>query len=157
MEARQLPWPSANLKSEPMLIGLWHSWLDMKKYDLQWHKDDLSDEMRELQSETEFVARWSEYSDIAYTYTRASWSGHKLDRPISLWHFVFGLVYMFPKYTLRWLFFRWAGRKLGVEIREVRNPRKQNKLATVAERYTVDPEKFVEVCQNQLRYWPLLK
>lgn len=129
----------------------------MKKESLEWHKNDISDELKELREESGILSRWSEYSDVAYTYTRARWTGYKIVRPISFAHFVIGLIYMFPKYTLRWLFFRRAGKKLGVKIHEVRNPKKTQKLEDMAIRYGVDSREFTQVCNQQLKYWPLLK
>jgi len=140
-----------------MIIHLWHSMLDMKKYDLAWHKNDIADELKELKEGTNWLNRWSEYSDIAYTYTRAKWTGYKLKRPISVFHFTIGLIYMFPKYTLRWLFFKRAGKKFNRVIHEVRNPKKIKKLTIIAKRNGINSEQFVELCQKQLRYWPLLK
>lgn len=131
--------------------------LNMKKYDLAWHKNDIEDELNELKNETNWINRWSEYSDVVYTYTRGRWTGFRLERPISLPLFSLGLIYMFPKYTLRWLFFRYAGKKFGKIIHEVRNPKKIEKLHIIAGRSNIDPVLFSTQCQKQLRYWPLLK
>jgi hypothetical protein len=84
------------------LLNKWHSKLDMPKYDLEWHKLDLEDEYREYKEATGLINLWSELSDVAYTYTRAIWSGHTdvifpFARP---WLYV-GVLYMIPKYTLR--------------------------------------------------------
>ncbi len=140
-----------------MLINLWHTALDMKKYDLAWHENDIQDELAELSEERGLINRWSEYSDVAYTYTRANWSGFKLELPITRPMFIVALVYMFPKYTLRWWFFKRAGKKFGKTIHEVRNPKKIAKLHIIAERNNIEPKKFEQVCTRQLRYWPLLK
>lgn len=129
----------------------------MHKHDLAWHKNDIEDELKELSQESNWLKRWSEYSDVVYTYTRADWTGFKLKRPLSFLYFSLGLTYMFPKYTLRWLFFRHAGKKFGKSIHEVRNPKKLKKLHLIAERNKIDPELFVAQCKKQLRYWPLLK
>lgn len=131
--------------------------LNMKKYDLAWHKADIADELNELEEETSWIKRWSEYSDIAYTYTRARWTGYHLKRPVSIFYFIVGLIYMFPKYTSRWLFFRRVGKKFGKVIHEVRNPNKTEKLHIIAHRAGINPELFTTQCKKQLRYWPLLK
>ncbi len=134
--------------------------LGMQKHDLEWHKKDMADEIQEYEEANGFVARWSELSDIVYTYTRGKWSGHnELIFPLSKRHFLFGSLYMFPKYTLRWSFFVTAGKSAGAEktIREVRNPSKIFKLDDVAERYGVNRDDFREVCRKLLRFWPLLK
>ena len=140
-----------------MIINYWHTMLDMKKYDLEWHRNDIQDELKELEAETNLINRWSEYSDVAYTFTRAEWAGFKLDLPISRLHLTVGLIYMIPKYTLRWWFFKRAGKQFDITIHEVRNPRKIAKLHIIAERYNIEPKKFEQVCAHQLRYWPLLK
>lgn len=130
----------------------------MSKFDKAWHEEDLADEIAELNEETSILKRWSELSDVVYTCTRGKWSGHDLKFPFSIWEFYFGLMYMFPKYSGRSLFYRRAGKKLGasVEIREVRNPKKISKLYHIAEKYRLDKSEFQAVCEAQLRYWLLL-
>jgi len=50
-----------------------------------------------------------------------------------------GLMYMFPKYTLRYFFWRAVGRGCGgVAICEVRNPNKAHKRAAIARQYGVE-------------------
>jgi hypothetical protein len=118
----------------------------------------LADEIAELDEESSFLKRWSELSDVAYTCTRGKWSGHELKFPYGNWKFYFSLAYMFPKYSGRSLFYRRAGKKLGatIEIREVRNPKRTDKLHTIAEKYGLDKTKFQSVCETQLRRWLLL-
>lgn len=130
----------------------------MPKNDKVWHEQDLADEVAELNEETQFFKRWSELSDVVYTCTRGKWSGHNIPFPYDLGKFYFGLIYMFPKYSGRSLFYRRAGKKLGasVEIREVRNPKKISKLHHIAEKYGLDKSEFQAVCEAQLRYWLLL-
>lgn len=140
------------------MIRLWHTMLDMKKYDRAWHEQDIADELSEYHEETRFLKKWSELSDVSYTYSRAKWSGHTLEFPFSKWHLVAGVMYMIPKYTGRWLFFKKAGKRAGSKepIREVRNPRKVHKLHTIAKRYDIDTEAFQEICEQQLKRWILL-
>jgi hypothetical protein len=86
-------------------------------------------------------------SDVAYTYTRAKWSGHKtIPFPLASIKLYVGIVYMIPKYTLRWKFFRNLGHHFdkNLNISEVRNPKKIEKLKTIAEKYHLDPEKFTQ-------------
>lgn len=134
----------------------WHKWLDMAKYDKAWHVQDLKEEYQEYKEAKGWRERWSELSDLVYCCGRARSRGYKIDFPLSRWKFFLGCLYMYPKYTSRFLFFRTAGRKLGAEIHEVRNPRKTHKLKDIAERYEVDPDNFVKICEDQLRFWPLL-
>lgn len=140
------------------MITKWHSLLKMTKYDKKWHKQDLSDELEEYYAETHPVKKWSELSDVVYTCTRGRWSGHDIPFPFSRWQFVLGSVYMIPKYSGRWLFFKSAGKKAGAKmtVREVRNPKKTYKLHIIAERYDIDPIKFQKTCEKQLRRWILL-
>ncbi|MCC7357619.1 hypothetical protein IT408_03905 [Candidatus Uhrbacteria bacterium] len=132
----------------------------MPKKSEAWHREDIAAEWKELQEARGFISRWSEYSDVAYTYTRALWSGHaSIQNPLGFWMCYWGLLYMFPKYTLRWLFYRRVGKKLNarVSLTEVRNPHKTEKLYHIAEKYGLDAAKFEVICREQLRYWPLLK
>lgn len=140
------------------MIYRWHTLLGMPKHDKEWHEQDLADELGEYKEETNLIMKWSELSDVVYTCTRGKWSGHDIVFPFSRWQFILGTVYMFPKYTGRWLFFRTAGKKVDdtKTIREVRNPRKTHKLHTIAEKYGIDPILFQEICEKQLHYWLLL-
>lgn len=141
-----------------MTIMPWHDALDMVKFDAEWHRQDMADEFLELQEAEGLIATWSELSDVAYTYGRSKWTGHDTALPISKPKYYIGLIYMYPKYTLRYAFFRSAGKKAGAttKLREVRNPRKTHKLHTIAERYNIDKDEFQKICESQLRYWPLL-
>jgi len=140
------------------MIDLWHSLLNMVKFDEAWYRQDLTDELAEYHEEKNLLRKWSELSDVVYTCTRSNWSGHRLDFPFDRLSFLIGSIYMIPKYTGRWLFFRRAGKKSGAKkpIHEVRNPRKVHKLHTIAERYDLDKNEFQRICEKQLRYWPLL-
>lgn len=130
----------------------------MVRYDHAWHKQDLSDELAEYHEETKLLMKWSELSDVVYTCSRGKWSGYDMDFPLKKWQYPVGVIYMIPKYTLRYWFFRQAGKKAGTQeiIREVRNPKKTHKLHIIAERNNVDAKKFQMICERQLRYWPLL-
>jgi hypothetical protein len=141
-------------------IYLWHDMLNMPKYDEAWHRQDMADEIAEYWEAKGFIDVWSELSDVAYTYTRAKWSGHgSITFPFSNTRYFAGLLYMFPKYTLRFWFFRKLGKKLDkdLKISEVRNPKKVSKLAVIAEKYNLDPEPFTSEAKKMLRYWVLFK
>lgn len=142
------------------IINKWHSYLDMPKYDLAWHERDINDELSELNEASGFVDVWSELSDIAYTYTRANWAGHKdIKLPISKANFYFGLLYMFPKYTLRWKFYVALGKKMdkNLKLREVRNPKKIEKLKRIAEKYNLDEKKLTSEAMYLMSRWFFLK
>ncbi len=140
------------------MIHRWHSLLGMQKYDKTWHEQDLADELAEYYEEKQLLKKWSELSDVVYTCTRGRWSGHDLDFPFSYTKFYLGIVYMIPKYSLRWLFFKKAGKKAGAKmpVHEVRNPKKTHKLHQIAERNNIDKKNFQLICEKQLRYWILL-
>ncbi len=130
----------------------------MKKYNKKWHDDDLADELEEYNEESKILKKWSELSDVVYTCTRGRWSGYNIIFPFSKWQFYLGVIYMIPKYTGRWQFYRSAGRKLNAvnDLHEVRNPKKTAKLVQIAERNNLDPKEFQAVCEKQLKYWPLI-
>lgn len=132
----------------------------MPKHDLDWHEQDIADELLEYQEAKGLLATWSELSDIAYTYTRARWSGHTgITLPINRIKFYCGLLYMYPKYTLRWKFFRELGFSFNksLTINEVRNPKKLGKLHTIAEKYSLDPDEFTRRAETLLKKRLLLK
>ena len=142
-----------------MITNLWHSWLDMPKYDQKWHRDDIKDELREYEGSRGFFNRWSEVSDVVYTYTRARWTGHKkINWPLKWWQLFWGLLYMYPKYTLRWWFFHRVGKRFHkhVHVTEVRNPKKETKLREIARRNKLDEEEFVKECRRLEKYWIFL-
>lgn len=139
-----------------MVINFWHGLLNMPKHDRQWHQKDIERERQELRAAATWLNKWSECSDVAYVWSRGRWAGFDLERPIPRRLLYLGLVYMLPKYTLRYLFFRRAGRRLGKRIYEVRNPKKTAKLQSIARHNGLDPQEFAAICEKQLRYWPLL-
>lgn len=53
------------------IINKWHSVLDMPKKDYYWHQADVLEELREFKEAKGLINKWSELSDVAYTYTRA--------------------------------------------------------------------------------------
>ena len=66
---------------------------------------------------------------------------------------------MFPKYTQRWRFFRTLGKKFdkNLNITEVRNPEKIEKLDNIAKKYGLDPLRFKAEAQELIKYWFFLK
>jgi len=142
------------------IISKWHDWLGMPKFDRAWHKADIKDELTEYEVETKLLKKWSEASDVVYTYTRSKWSGYELVFPLGRWLYIFGVIYMIPKYTGRFLFFRSAGHRAGADktIRCVRNPKKLKKLDAIIKEQNikVDSYKLRRICQKRRRYWPLL-
>src|SRR4051794_15827270 len=97
------------------MINAWHGWLAMPKFDRAWHERDFADEVAEYHEQTKLLRKWSELSDVVYTCTRSKWSGHQIQFPFKRWQFYVGAMYMIPKYSGRWLFFRAAGKKVGSE------------------------------------------
>ena len=142
-----------------MLINYWHTILNMPKEDWNWHKNDIEDELEELKEAKSLIHYWSEVSDVVYTYTRAKWSGHKIKRPINLGLFSIGLIYMFPKYTLRWYFYRLIGKEFNkkLKINEVRNPKKSHKLKEISLRWNLDPELFEKRVKEKMKFWIFLE
>ncbi|TAL48919.1 hypothetical protein EPN83_02805 [Patescibacteria group bacterium] len=142
------------------LIKQWHTILDTPKRDLEWHKQDVLDELAEFKEARGLINRWSELSDVVYTCTRAQWSGHEdIEFPLKKQYFYIGLFYMFPKYTLRWKFYRVLGKKFdnNLKISEVRNPMKIEKLEKIAKKYNLDPIRFKYEAERIMRSWVFLK
>ena len=142
------------------IINKWHSVLDMPKKDYDWHQADVLDELREFEEAEGLVNKWSELSDVVYTYTRAHWSGHTdIEFPLNKINFYVGLLYMFPKYSLRYGFYRVLGRKFdkNIKMTEVRNPKKIEKLKIIAQKHNIDEEKFIQEAKKLMKRWVFLK
>ncbi len=134
--------------------------LDMPKKDFGWHQNDVAEELQELKEAKGFMHKWSELSDVVYTSTRANWSGHEnIKYPLGKISFWVGLLYMFPKYTLRWKFYRVLGKKIGknVKITEVRNPKKLEKLQKIARKYNLDEKQLEVEAKKLMKRWIFLK
>lgn len=142
-----------------IIFRFWHDFLDMPRKDDAWHRQDISDEFAELDEAEGLIDRWSELSDVVYAVTRSRWDGCLMDFPLTNRQVFIGALYMFPKYTGRWLFFYTAGRRSGAnrKVTEVRNPTKTHKLHHIARKYDLNPELFAQRCEQQMKYWPLLK
>jgi hypothetical protein len=132
----------------------------MPKKDYDWHQADVLDELREFEEAEGLVNKWSELSDVVYTYTRAHWSGHTdIEFPLNKINFYVGLLYMFPKYSLRYGFYRVLGRKFdkNIKMTEVRNPKKIEKLKIIAQKHNIDEEKFIQEAKKLMKRWVFLK
>jgi hypothetical protein len=141
-----------------VFLRLWQKLLDVPKWDLDFHKKDLQDELEEYKEAVGFINRWSEASDVVYTWTRAKyWSKVEIGSfPLSTLTLLWGMTYMYPKYTLRWLFFRSVGKEMNIKVNEVRNPRKVKKLENLARLNNADPKDFVRIATRKLERWLLL-
>jgi len=143
-----------------IILNKWHTILDMPKKDFEWHKKDVLEELREFKEAKGLINKWSELSDVVYTYTRAHWSGHKnIEYPFGKISFYVGLLYMFPKYSLRYKFYRVLGKKIdkNIKVTEVRNPKKIDKLEHIAKKYNLDPEIFKTEAKKLMKKWIFLK
>lgn len=130
----------------------------MPKHDLLWHQQDMEDEFLEYKEASGIFNLWSELSDVVYTFTRAKWSGHTdITFPFNSIYFYTGILYMIPKYTLRWRFFRKLGKIVyaSTEIHEVRNPKRENKMSSIAKKYAVNETLFKNEARK-LRRWSFL-
>jgi hypothetical protein len=132
----------------------------MPKKDYYWHQADILEELREFKEAKGLINRWSELSDVVYTYTRAHWSGHtEILYPLNKKYFYVGLLYMFPKYSLRYGFYRVLGKQIDkkAKLKEVRNPKKIEKLEHIAKKYNLDPEEFKKEADKLMKRWVFLK
>ena len=142
------------------IINKWHSILDMPKKDFEWHRQDVLDELQEFSEAKGLINKWSELSDVVYTSTRAHWSGHEtIEYPLSKISFYVGLLYMFPKFTLRFGFYRVLGKKIdkNVLMKEVRNPKKIEKLEHIALKYNLNPEQLKIEAEKLMKRWIFLR
>ena len=141
-----------------MIIRIWHNWLDMSRHDHDWHVGDVADEYEEYEESNGVVHIWSEMSDVVYTYTRGRYYDDcvNLKNPFGFFKTILGLLYMYPKYTLRWSFYRFVGNKFGKKLSEVRNLKKEWKLDHISEKNNISKEEFRKTVNKYKKYWLFL-
>ena len=145
------------------LLNRWHGLLGLpRQTPASWYRDRLREELREHRAAKTYLQKLSEASDVFFCSNRAHYDGfpvRKLPDPITLRHAVV-YAYMLSKFTSRWKFYRTAAFICRFPhpdaMREVVNPGKDEKLAEVASRHQIDPEKFKKVGRRLRQVWPLL-
>lgn len=143
-----------------------HYWLRVlnlpRQSQASWHRNRLREELQEHRHAEAGWSKLSETADVLFSAKRAQHDGF----PIRSLHSLAGIrvapvyVYMVAKYTSRWLFFRAAAfachAKNYSSVREVINPIKDHKVAEVASRHQIDPQRFQRACRQLRQVWPLL-
>ncbi|KAJ5219513.1 hypothetical protein N7468_008717 [Penicillium chermesinum] len=143
-------------------LRLWLKSLNLPRQPkASWHRDRLREELQELRLAKTHFSKLSEASDVIFSITRAQHDGFASRRiPFSGYQIAPICIYMLAKFTSRWFFFKVATlicmEKRWNSIREVVNPSKDEKVASVACRHQIDPEKFQRVSRGLRRVWPLL-
>jgi hypothetical protein len=143
-------------------LRLWLKMLNLpRQTQASWHRDRLREELQELRLAKTTLSRLSEASDVLFSLTRAQHDGFALRQIPSLSGYQIGpiCVYMLAKFTSRWFFFKVADcvckKKQWSSIREVVNPSKDEKVASVAFRHRIDPKEFQRISRGLRRIWPL--
>lgn len=143
-----------------------HYWLRVlnlpRQSQASWHRNRLQEELQERRHAEAGWPKLSETADVLFSIRRAQHDGF----PIRLVHRLAGIrgapatVYMIAKYTSRWLFFRTAAFACNTKhyssVREVVNPSKDHKVAEVARRHHINPQRFQLACRQLRQVWPLL-
>ncbi|KIK59251.1 hypothetical protein GYMLUDRAFT_97755 [Collybiopsis luxurians FD-317 M1] len=145
------------------LLRRWFKILSLQRQSPpSWYKDRLREEFRERRAAKTPLQKLSETSDILFTIIRSHYDGFPVR---SIPTFVFSrhilvYAYMLGKFTLRWGFYRTTAFLCRAPhyatVNEVVNPSKDDKLAVVALRHQIDPEKFKRVGRRLRWIWPLL-
>ena len=139
----------------------WHKMLNLQRYPLPFHRARLAEELAEVDAATGVINRLSETSDVLFTISRSSFEGHPVAAvpPLTARNAP-AYTYMLVKFTSRWGFYLAAAyladRQRYSAVREVVNPRKDEKLVAVAERHGLEPVGFSRVAVGLRRVWPLL-
>lgn len=143
-----------------------HYWLRVlnlpRQSQMSWHRSRLQEELQERRHAEAGWPKLSETADVLFSIKRAQYDGFTL-RSI---HGLAGIrvapvyIYMVAKYTSRWCFFRAAAFACNAKnyssIREVINPIRDQKVAEVALRHQIDPQRFQRICRQLRQAWPLL-
>ncbi|KAJ7065023.1 hypothetical protein C8F01DRAFT_785835 [Mycena amicta] len=145
------------------VLRRWHRMLGLSlQSPPSWYRDRLREELRERRDARTRLQRLSETSDVFFSVVRARYDGFPTRNlpPFKALEHTPVYAYMVAKYTLRWGFYRATAFLSGASqyrsVREVVNPAKDSKLAEVAARHLVDPEKFQLVGRRLRAFWPLL-
>lgn len=138
--------------------------LGLAKYSPpSWYSDRVREELLEVEEAKTRLEKLSETSDVFFSISRAQYDGFPVDEELpplcSPRYNLLVYAYMLAKFTMRWAFYLTAARLCKAPnydmVRETRNPMKDYKLRLIAERYQIDPEKFVRVATRLRRAWPL--
>ena len=142
---------------------LWLRMLSLpRQTQLSWHQKRVSEELQERRHADSSWSRLSETSDVLFSVIRAGHDGFLFHRFSSLFRFRCSLVwvYMLVKYTSRWCFFKATAALCNARhwksVCEVVNPSKDEKLADVAHRHSINHKKFQRVSRWLRTVWPLL-
>lgn len=142
------------------ITPLWLKMLNLpRQTQPSWHRDRLREELQERRHAETGWSRLSETSDVLFSIIRAEHDGFVIHRISSLFRFRCSLIwmYMLAKYTSRWYFFKTAALLSNVQhwdtVCEVVNPAKDEKLAEVACRHSLDPQKFQRVSCRLRKVW----
>lgn len=145
------------------LLRQWFGLLGLSRQSPpSWYRDRLREELSERRTATTRLAKLSETSDVFFAIIRAQHDGFAVRKlpPFSTSCHALVYMYMVPKYTLRWQFYRLAARLCNTpnhkRVCEVVNPGKDHKLEEVAFRHRIDPPAFVRVGRQLRRFWPLM-
>ena len=164
------------ISPSPRIIMLWHHYMGLPKYSRHWHRNDLREEMHEFRvcsttPSTSSISKLSELSDLCYTASRGHAAGHILPSlsrliPATRLRF-FALAYMMWKYSARFCLYALAGvlvpptraaKNLDAPsvVRAVRNPKKRDKVASIAEQHGRIADEYVIMVERLSLIWPLL-
>ena len=145
------------------LLRRWHGMLGLPRQSPpSWYRDRLLEELRERRIAISPWQKLSETSDVLFSISRAQYDGFPVRKlpPFVATSHVLVYVYMLAKFTLRWNFFRTAAIICNAPhynlVREVVNPKKDQKLEEVALRHQIDPMEFKRVSCLLRQVWPLL-
>ena len=145
------------------LIDAWHGKMAMPIREPEWYPYAVEDEMKEyveaIEQNFSFIMRTSEAANVLYCITRSQHDFFPTDIELleKFWR-IHIILYMLCKMSARRLFFLRLSKKLYPykDMYALRNPRKIEKLRTLAQKHSYDEEELVRLATRQLRYWPLL-
>lgn len=145
------------------LIDLWHNKMNMPIRDPEWYPYAVEDELQEYLDAVEqklgILMRVSEAADVLYCITRAQHDGYPAGEELMGQFLQFHVVlYMFAKLSARRLFYLHLSKKLPpyTDMYSLRNPRKIEKLISLAQKHGYDEAELCRLATRQLKYWPLL-
>ena len=145
------------------LLKRWHGMLGLSRQSPpSWYRDRLREELQERRIAKTHWQKLSEASDVFFSSSRAQYDGFPVRKlpPFVTSRHVLVYAYMLAKFTSRWKFYRTVAIICNAPhydlVREVVNPRKDQKLEEVASRHQIDPVEFKRIGRQLRQVWPLI-
>lgn len=141
------------------LLTAWLRVLNFARHSPSWYRARVVEELAERRDAHNSLHRVTETADVIFSLCRARHDGCPVHGVPAFTLQRQGLIYavMVTKFTVRWMFWKalawWCGKSDWKHVSEVVNYGKDEKVKQVAARWSIDPEKAVQVARRMRWVW----